>query len=151
MTQQRPAHAQPDHPTVPAPKVGILLANLGNYQRKGLLMFIMAAGFGLGEMAFWLTDSVFTFVLVLLFINACASGVDTLYKTLMQANVPNEQRGRAMGTWVVSIGVAPVGHLSIGALGGALGAPGALLINGCILLGASVATALGLPTIRRLK
>lgn len=129
----------------------ILLANLGNYQRKGLLMFIMAAGFGLGEMAFWLTDSVFTFVLVLLFINACASGVDTLYKTLMQANVPNEQRGRAMGTWVVSIGVAPVGHLSIGALGGALGAPGALLINGCILLGASVATALGLPTIRRLK
>lgn len=29
MTQQRPAHAQPDHPTVPAPKVGILLANLG--------------------------------------------------------------------------------------------------------------------------
>ena len=29
MTQQRPAHAQPDHPTVPAPTVGILLANLG--------------------------------------------------------------------------------------------------------------------------
>ncbi|PTB00076.1 MULTISPECIES: ferrochelatase [Sulfitobacter] len=29
MTQQRPAHAQPDHPTVPTPKVGILLANLG--------------------------------------------------------------------------------------------------------------------------
>ena len=29
MTQQRPAHAQPDHPPVPAPKVGILLANLG--------------------------------------------------------------------------------------------------------------------------
>ena len=29
MTQQRPAHAQPDPPTVPAPKVGILLANLG--------------------------------------------------------------------------------------------------------------------------
>ena len=29
MTQQRPAHAQPDHPTVPAPKEGILLANLG--------------------------------------------------------------------------------------------------------------------------
>ena len=129
----------------------ILLANMGGFQRKGLLMFILAAGFGLGEMAFWLTRDVFTFVLALLFINACASGVDTLYKTLMQSNVPNEQRGRAMGAWVVSIGVAPVGHLSLGAIAGALGAPGALLINGSLLLGVSIATALGLPKIRRLK
>ena len=102
-------------------------------------------------MAFWVTNGVFTFVLALLFINACASGVDTLYKTLMQSNVPNEQRGRAMGSWVVSIGVAPVGHLSLGAIAGVLGAPGALLINGSLLLGVSIATALGLPNIRRLK
>jgi len=32
-----------------------------------------------------------------------------------------------------------------------LGAPGALLINGSLLLGVSIATALGLPNIRRLK
>ena len=129
----------------------IILASMGSFQRKGLLMFVLAAGFGLGEMAFWLTNGVFTFVLALLFINACASGVDTLYKTLMQSNVPNEQRGRAMGSWVVSIGVAPVGHLSLGAMAGVLGAPGALLINGSLLLGVSIATALGLPNIRRLK
>jgi MFS family permease len=129
----------------------ILLANMGGFQRKGLLMFALAVGFGLGEMAFWATNSVFTFVLALLFINACASGVDTLYKTLMQSNVPNEQRGRAMGSWVVSIGVAPVGHLSLGAIAGVLGAPGALLINGSLLVGVSIATAIGLPNIRRLK
>ena len=129
----------------------MMLANMGGFQRKGLLMFVLAAGFGLGEMAFWVTNGVFTFVLALLFINACASGVDTLYKTLMQSNVPNEQRGRAMGSWVVSIGVAPVGHLSLGAIAGALGAPAALLINGSLLLGVSIATALGLPSIRRLK
>ena len=129
----------------------MVLANMGGFQRKGLLMFVLAAGFGLGEMSFWLANGVVTFVLALLFINACASGVDTLYKTLMQSNVPNEQRGRAMGSWVVSIGVAPVGHLSLGAIAGALGAPGALLINGSLLLGISIATALGLPNIRRLK
>ena len=129
----------------------MVLANMGGFQRKGFLMFVLAAGFGLGEMSFWLANGVVTFVLALLFINACASGVDTLYKTLMQSNVPNEQRGRAMGSWVVSIGVAPVGHLSLGAIAGALGAPGALLINGSLLLGVSIATALGLPNIRRLK
>ena len=132
--------------------VGILLlTGLGNFQRKGLLMFILASGFGLGEMAFWFTDHVATFVLVLLIINGFASGVDTLYKTLMQSNVPNEQRGRAMGVWVVSIGVAPVGHLSVGAVAGILGAPAALLINGGMLFAVSVATALGLPEIRRLN
>jgi Na+/melibiose symporter-like transporter len=129
----------------------IILASMGSFQRKGLLMFVLAAGFGLGEMAFWLTNGVFTFVLALLFINACASGVDTLYKTLMQSNVPNEQRGRAMGSWVVSIGVAPVGHLSLGAMAGVLGAVVAVSFNGSLLLGVSIATALGLPNIRRLK
>ena len=29
MSQSRPAHAKPDHPSLPAPKIGILLANLG--------------------------------------------------------------------------------------------------------------------------
>ena len=66
-------------------------------------------------------------------VNACATAADTLYKTLMQQNVPNEHRGRAMGSWVLAIGTAPSGHLEVGALAGVLGAPRALLINGGIL------------------
>jgi hypothetical protein len=77
--------------------------------------------------------------------------VDTLYKTLMQSNVPDEQRGRAMGSWVLSIGVAPVGHMGVGGLAGALGAQGALLVNGAALAGISLAAAIGLPKIRRLE
>jgi hypothetical protein len=68
----------------------------------------------------------------------------------MQANVPNEQRGRAMGSWVLSIGVAPVGYMAVGAMAGAFGAPLALLINGGVLVFASAGTAAGLPKIRRL-
>ena len=62
-----------------------------------------------------------------------------------------KKRGRAMGSWVLSIGVAPVGHLGVGALAGVLGAPGALLINGSVLAAISIGTALGLPGIRRLE
>jgi hypothetical protein len=91
------------------------------------------------------------FLLVLTFVNGCAMTVDTLYKTLMQSNVPNEQRGRAMGSWALSIGTGPLGHLNVGAMASAFGAPGALLVNGGVLAFVGIATAIGLPRIRRLS
>ena len=70
----------------------------------------------------------------------------------MKSNVPDEQRGRAMGSWVLSIGVTPVG---VGGLASALGAQGALLLNGAVLAGISLAAAVGIthppqrrPTLR---
>ncbi len=128
-----------------------LLANLRDYQRKGLLMFIIATGFGVGLMAFSVSAALVYFIIVLAAVNACAMAVDTLYKTLMQSNVPDEQRGRAMGSWVLSIGAAPVGHLGVGGLATALGAQGALLVNGAVLAGISLVAAIGLPKIRRLE
>ena len=128
-----------------------LLANLRDYRRKGLLMFIIATAFGLGLMAFSLSTAMVYFIIVLAAVNAFAMAVDTLYKTLMLSNVPDEQRGRAMGAWVLSIGVAPVGHLGVGGLATALGAQGALLINGAVLAGISIAAAIGLPKMRRLE
>ena len=128
-----------------------VLAGLGTVRKKGLMMFATAIGFGGGLMAFYLTGNIYSFLGVLLFVNACAMAVDTLYKTLMQELVSDEERGRAMGSWVLSIGFAPVGHVGIGALAGAVGAPRALLINGAALTAISIVAALGLPRIRRLN
>ena len=128
-----------------------LLAGLGTVRKKGLMMFATALGFGGGLMAFSLSGDIFSFLGVLLFVNACAMAVDTLYKTLMQEIVSDEERGRAMGSWVLSIGFAPVGHVGIGALAGAVGAPRALLINGAALAAISAIAAVALPRIRRLE
>ena len=128
-----------------------LLANLRDYRRKGLLMFIIATGFGVGLMAFSVSAALVYFIIVLAAVNACAMAVDTLYKTLMQSNVPDEQRGRAMGSWVLSIGAAPVGQLGVGGRATAVGAQGALLVNGAVLAGISLVAAIGLPKIRRLE
>ena len=106
-----------------------LLASLRDYRRKGMLMFVIAGAFGLGLMAFSVSSNMLFFLAVLALVNACAMAVDTLYKTLMQENVAEEERGRAMGSWVLSIGTAPVGHLGVGGLAGLLGAPGALLVT----------------------
>jgi MFS family permease len=69
---------------------------------------------------------------VLLLIGCCAAAFDVLQQTLIQMAVPDSQRGRAVGIWVLSIGSAPFGHLEMGLLIAALGVPGALLINGAI-------------------
>ncbi len=126
------------------------LANLGNFRRKGLLVAVITTGFGLGLMVFSLASHMLFFLAILAWVNGCAMSLDTLNRTLMQENVPNEQRGRAMGSWTLSIGVGPVGKLGVGALGEAIGAPGALLVNGAILAIVGVSAAVGLPRIRRL-
>ena len=128
-----------------------VLAGLGATRKKGLMMFVTAVGFGVGQMAFFLSGNIYSFLGVLLFVNACAMAVDTLYKTLMQDHVADGERGRATGSWVLSIGVAPVGHVGVGALAGVLGAPKALLVNGVILTTINVISGLGLPRIRRLE
>ena len=128
-----------------------LLASLGDYRRKGLLMFLTAGLFGLGQMALSTSANLYVFLVVLVVVNASAHAVDTLYKTLMQTVVAEEQRGRAMGAWVLSIGTAPVGHLGLGGLASAMGAQGALLINGAVLVFVSLSAAAGLRETRRLE
>ena len=128
-----------------------LLASLRDYRRKGLLMFSLAAAAGLCLMGFSLSSNLFFFLGVLALVNLCIQSVDTLYKTLMQENVSDDQRGRAMGSWVFSIGLAPAGHLGIGGLASLLGAAGALLVNGAALTFVSLATATSLPDIRRIR
>ncbi|KAA1282985.1 MAG: MFS transporter [SAR202 cluster bacterium] len=126
------------------------LTLLGNYNQKGKLMFYIVVFFGIGQIFLAFSSDVFLFAFFLLVVNACAMSVDTLYKTLMQQNVPNEQRGRAMGSWVLSIGTAPIGHLGIGGIATAFGAPMAVLFNGVMLTAAGISTFIFLPKIRKL-
>ena len=128
-----------------------ILASLIDYRRKGLLMFLTAGLFGLAQLALAESVNLYVFLVVLAVVNACAHAVDTLYKTLMQSVVAEEQRGRAMGAWVLSIGTAPVGHLGLGGLASTLGAQGALLVNGTVLAIVSLCAAAGLKDTRRLE
>ena len=58
---------------------------------------------------------------------------DIFSQSMMQNIVPNEQRGRAMGAWIVGIGTAPVGNLQVGAIIRAAGVGIALSANGIAL------------------
>lgn len=90
--------------------------------------------YGLAIVGFALTRNLAVAAALLVITGFCAGAFDVLQQTLIQLAVPPEQRGRAVGLWVLSIGSAPIGHLEMGALAVALGVPAALLINGALTL-----------------
>ena len=128
----------------------LALSVLGDFRRKGALTFGVMLAFGACLMSLIFQIGAAYYVAMLALATACAMSVDTIYMTLMQENVPDDQRGRAMGAWTLSIGVAPVGHLGIGALAGRVGAPAALFVSGAALAASTLCAAAALPKIRRL-
>jgi hypothetical protein len=79
-----------------------------------------------------------------------AAVADVLHQTLLQVSVTNEQRGRAMGSWIIGTGIAPVGHLEVGHLASLTNTHTALLVNGLALMILTLGMATCLPRLWRL-
>jgi len=131
--------------------LGVLaLATMGQVHRRGLMLLVVLALFGGGQVLLAQAGDFWLGALFVTLINVMASATDALHQTLLQLSVPNEQRGRAMGSWMVGIGTGPLGQLEVGHLAGVAGAQVALLVNGATL--AALALVLGsvLGRLRRL-
>lgn len=110
------------------------LASLGNYQHKGRLILGIFLGYGIFLIFFsqspWYPMSLFLIMVV----GAMAASFDAMQHTMLQLNVADEQRGRAMGIWQLSIGFMPIGSLAVGAMATLLGAQLAISINGTVIV-----------------
>ena len=112
---------------------GAALILLG--QSSALSSFLSGGGIA-GEYAGLILGQSPAFVIALLatgIIGGAMALSDIFSQSMMQNIVPNEQRGRAMGAWIVGIGTAPVGNLQVGAVIGAAGVGLALSANGIAL------------------
>lgn len=89
-------------------------------------------------------------LVALMGIAGLAVATDVLSQAMMQYSVPDEMRGRAMGTWVFAIGAAPIGHLALGLLIDAIGVGLALALNGTLLLCLAYVARNRLASIRQL-
>jgi MFS family permease len=128
----------------------VTLAVMGQVRRRGILLLAALVLFGVGQV--WLGQSInFLMALVLVtLVNAMAAITDVLHQSLIQLSVSNEQRGRAMGSWIVGIGTAPVGQLQIGYLSELTNARIALLVNGVSLAVLALVMGVVMPRLRRL-
>ena len=131
--------------------VGVFtVAAMERFHRKGLMLLCIIGAFGIGEILLGQSPFFWVAVVCVMFINMLASATDILHHTLLQLSVSNEQRGRAMGSWIFGIGMAPVGQLEVGYLAGETNARTALLVNGAALIVLAVVMGFALPRLRRL-
>ena len=127
-----------------------VLTAIGEVRHRGLLLLAVLALFGVGQMLLSQSSSFWMALLFVIFINVMATATDILHQILLQFSVPNQQRGRAMGSWIAGIGTAPVGQLEIGYLATVTSARLALLTNGIGLAVLSIVLGVLLPRLRRL-
>jgi MFS family permease len=126
------------------------LTVLGARHRRGRVLLVVLTLFGAGQVLLASAPTFAVAALCVIFINIMAAATDVLHQTLLQYSVANEQRGRAMGSWIIGTGIAPVGHLEVGALASLTSAHVALLVNGLALMLLPLGMAVGIPRLWRL-
>ena len=126
----------------------LILSFLPGQARREPYLAVVYLLYGLSILALAISPTLPTALVVMLAIGGCASAFDTLQQTLLQLTVPDDKRGRAVGIWTFSIGTAPVGHLEVGALAGAVGPPTALLLNGALVVAGSLMLFVRAPSFR---
>jgi predicted MFS family arabinose efflux permease len=126
----------------------LVLAGLPGRVRREPLLAVVYLVYGLAIVALSAATTLFVATVVMLVVGACASAFDALEQMMIQLAVPEDQRGRAVGIWVFSIGTAPIGHLEMGGLAGAGGTPLAFLINGGFVVAGAIVLAVRAPLYR---
>lgn len=130
----------------------LILASLGNYQRKGALLTV-------GNFVFPLMLLVFAqstlFPVSLIALVGFGWGLITqnaLTNTLLQTIVPGELRGRILSLYTLMfMGMLPFGSLQVGAIAEKFGAPTALSLGALICLGFSLFVYWRWPHLRALR
>ena len=128
----------------------LALASLGDFTHKGNLLLGMFLMFGVG-LILYANTPVYALALVFIgIVGVSAAGHDAMSQILLQLNVDEEQRGRAMGIWQLSIGFGVVGSMTLGALAEAYGAQLAQSIFGGIMVLIVVLMYVGVPKLKEL-
>ncbi|MBA7606924.1 Enterobactin exporter EntS [subsurface metagenome] len=129
---------------------GLTLASLGDYKYKGRIMLGLFFSFGVSLILF-ANSSVYPLSLFFIgIVGITAAGHDAMQHILLQLNVTEAQRGRAMGIWQLSIGFGVLGSVTLGAMAETVGAPLAQSIFGTVMVVIFVILIFAVPKLRKL-
>jgi len=127
----------------------ILVTFVRSTGRGAIYLFVICA-FGASIMLLAIANQYVLALVVLVVIAGLAAASDVLTQSMMQLNVPDHLRGRAMGIWMFAIGWAPIGHLEVGFLSDRFGVVLALVINGMALVCVGIFAIIAIPRLRKL-
>ena len=112
----------------------ILVASFGNYRKKGMLLIISTAGFGLFLALFAISGILYLSAVFICLAGAMATIYDVNMSTLLQSLSPDRTRGRIMGLLVLTYGISPLGGFQAGIIASLVSAPFAIFIGGSMLV-----------------
>lgn len=112
----------------------VLITAMSDFQRKGYLALGIIFVYGAGLVLLGNSGIFPLSLLVITFVGMTAASFDALQWTMLQANVPDDMRGRAMGGWIFAIGFGWVGSLELGIIAQVFSVTWALSVNGIGLL-----------------
>ena len=128
----------------------LALSSMGEVRLKGMIYLAAVYVFGASMLLLASADTFLIALVVVMAINGMGALSDILSQSLVQTVVPDALRGRAMGSWVLAVGMGPLGSLQIGALASWLSVGAALSIHGVGLLALGVGALLLFPRLRKL-
>ncbi len=129
----------------------LVIANLSDFRRKGLLTLCLGISFGLTLVLFANVGSLYPSLIVLTVVGASSTGFMSTNNTLIQMNITDEVRGRVMSVYMMTFALMPLGTLPAGAIAETLGAPFAVTLGGSILAAFVLLLAVLRPQLRRLE
>jgi hypothetical protein len=122
----------------------------GDIARRGPAFIAVLLLFGAALLFLSASKSLALAMVAMACVSSLAALSDLLSQTLVQTAVANDLRGRAMGSWLLAIGLAPVGHIQIGVLAALVGASLALAANAVALVLMTLVVLLTARELRRL-
>ncbi|MCZ6614595.1 MAG: MFS transporter [Chloroflexi bacterium] len=127
----------------------IIVASLGNFQRKGLLLLAGVTGAGTAMMIY----SQMTWLPLAALLLALIGLSDMLFRssnnTLIHSIVPDQYRSRVASILLMDNGLVPLGSLLAGTLAEFYGSPVAILVGGISTLAMVWFMAITFPVLRR--
>ncbi|MBA7711415.1 Enterobactin exporter EntS [subsurface metagenome] len=127
-----------------------LVASLGDFRHKGLLLFGSVLLFGVTLILFALSTNFYLSLLILLFVGVVNTAYLSINNTLLQINSEDKVRGRVMSIFVMTFGLVGVGVLLVGELAEHLDVSLGVAIGGGLVLLFTLAMALWRPILRKL-
>ena len=110
----------------------------------------VAVSYGAFLATFSASGSYAVALMLIMGVGASAAAFDAMQWTLLQLNVPDEMRGRAVGAWVFAIGFGWIGHLGLGAAGEAFGVQWTLAGAGIVCMATGFVVVAVSPSMRRI-
>lgn len=127
----------------------LILVATSHWQYRGRMLLVVFAVFGLLLISLGLSRSFVVSLVIVAGLGATSSMVDALEWIMLQSNVPDRLRGRALGGWIFAIGFGWLGPISLGALAEVTSVGRAVATGGSLLLMVALISALVAPRLSR--